>query len=41
MITSLNCIMLREKELKKNNNRLAIAKNAEIKKIIVTPNSTV
>ena len=38
---SLRCIILREKELKKNNNRLAIVKNAEVKKIIVPPNSTV
>lgn len=36
---TLRCITLQEKELKKNKNRLALVKNAELNKITIPPNT--
>jgi len=39
--SSFRCILLREKELTKNNNRLAVIKSAETKNITIPPNSDI
>ena len=38
---SFRCMVLREKELERNGNRLGLVKSAETKNVVVKPNSTV
>jgi hypothetical protein len=38
---SFRCLALREKELKKNKNRLAVIRNASTEKIIINPNESI
>ena len=37
---AFRCLVLRDKELKKNGNRIAIIRSAELQKIIIGPNET-